>query len=294
MVAQATPAEVCPELAEFLFHKEGAGLRPRSLKWYGDQLRPVLADLGPKPTREAVLRWLVAWRGRANPQLSYYKAKMVALSAYFKWQGRTLGLKLPSVPRHDGRRLSDREVNLLLGACRGSNHCAIRDRAILSLFLDSGLRVGELVMLRWADVDMEQGKVAIIEGKGGHARSTYFGQVAREALQAWAKESDSGPYLFPGRPGKSHTEVSTIGKIVARHGDAIGLHLTPHDLRRTFATTWIRKGGNVFALQRLLGHQTLAMVGEYVALAEADLALEGGRRGILDTLAEGDATTAAR
>ena len=268
-----------PELLSFLTVKAAQGLRPRSLAWYEHILVPVLRDLGPTPTTDQIVSWLVAWRIRSNPHPSYYKARMIALSAYFRWQGRSLGLKLPSVPRRDGRRLSDGEVGRLLGSCKGPGANTGRDRAILALFLDSGLRLSELAELRWVDVDLEQGRIAV-EGKGGHARTVYFGETAGEALRLWANQNGSGPYLFPGQ-GNRHLRAESIAKIVSRRGREVGLKVSPHDLRRTFATSWVRGGGNVFQLQRLLGHSTLEMVRRYVSLAEGDLAAEG-RKGILD------------
>lgn len=273
-------------LSRFLAQKAAEGLRPRSLGWWQNALEPVLRDLGPEPTAEAAVEWLVTWREHKRPSPGYYRARVVAIRAYLAVQGVDLGLKLPRAPRSEGSRLSEAQI-LRLMAQFGPTPRDLRDRAILALMLDCGLRLGEVAALRWGDLDWEAGHLAIT-GKGGHRRRVWFGQAARAALGAWRGACDGTAAMFPGRGG--HLGESAIWRIVKHRGRAVRLQISPHGLRRTFATQWVRQGRNVFALQRLLGHSSLEMVRRYVILAEGDLALASGSKSILDLVEQANST----
>ena len=272
------------ELACFLAEKAAEGLRPRSVEWYRERLERPLADLGPLPGRDAVVGWLLAWREVREPSLAHYRGVLLALTVYLAHRGVRLGLRLPRVPRYEGGRLSRQQVEALLCQfrCLDSPKEA-RDAAILSILLDTGLRASELTALTWTHLDWAESRIVVV-GKGGHRRFVYFGKRSRAVLRAWRRLAPRGSQtLFCTRDAKPITR-NLLYRIVRGRGRRVGLRVHPHMLRRTFATQWVRAGGNIFALQRLLGHSSLEMVRRYVALAESDLALSGGRRGALDAM----------
>ena len=156
----------------------------------------------------------------------------------------------------------------------------LRDRALILLLLDTGLRASELCALNVGDVDLKSGQVQVKHGqaggaKGGKGRVVFLGQTARRALWRYlaARQDgqDSGAPLFVGklerRPNKG-----TLRQLMARLGkkaEVVNCH--PHRFRHTFGLTYLRSGGDVFTLQALLGHSTLEMVQHYARLAQVDI-----------------------
>lgn len=183
---------------------------------------------------------------------------------------------------------SEEEVQALLTACQtaqawDSRHgrhvtakrpTAARDRAIILVFVDCGLRASELTGLTMADYDRRRGQLIIRHGKGNKRRTVFLGDVARLSLTRYlAARGDAPPAapLFATREGTAMNRVNVLHLVVrlaARAGVAkAGLHR----FRHTFAITYLRNGGNVLALQQMLGHANLDTVKIYAKLAAVDL-----------------------
>jgi len=157
---------------------------------------------------------------------------------------------------------------------------AKRDRAIILVLLDTGLRAGELCSLSIDDVDLKTGRVDVNHGvgggaKGGKGRVVYLGKVARRSLWRYLIEREDGQEpdapLFVTVQNRPMTK-NALRLIIKALGEKVGLKKCyPHKFRHTFAITYLRAGGDVFTLQMLLGHSTLEMVKRYARLAEVDL-----------------------
>jgi integrase/recombinase XerD len=151
---------------------------------------------------------------------------------------------------------------------------ATRDKAIVLVLLDSGMRASELCALTVGDADLSTGRVTVERGKGGKARHTYLGKAARKALWRYVSRRQTRPDdpLFVTR-GERAMDGDRLLKLIVNLGKRAGVgNLHPHRFRHTFATQFLRNGGNLLALQRLLGHSNLGMVRRYAAIVEADLA----------------------
>lgn len=151
----------------------------------------------------------------------------------------------------------------------------VRDKAIVLTLLDAGLRASELCALTIEDADLSSGRILVQHGKGGKGRITYLGNAARRAVWRYlnhrgdARQDDP---LFVTREDRP-LNPDQLGKLFHRLGLRAGVSdLHPHRLRHSFATEFLRNGGNLLGLQRLLGHSSLVMVQRYAAIAEADLA----------------------
>lgn len=155
---------------------------------------------------------------------------------------------------------------------------ADRDRCIILLLVDTGLRASELCDLRIADLDMSRNRITVRHGKGDKARFVQFGKRAAKAL--WR-------FLTPRLPAADDERLITVGPQddprpmdrrqlglqLARIGERAGVpNVYPHRFRHTFAITYLRNGGDLFTLQELLGHSDLAMVRRYARIAQTDCA----------------------
>lgn len=146
----------------------------------------------------------------------------------------------------------------------------LQDAAMIKLLLYTGVRVGELVNIRLADVDCEQCQIRITEGKGGKDRVVPFPDTFREVLTYHIKEMDTrrATYLFESSWKRKYSERG-VRKIVAGYGRAAGLlqPLSPHKLRH-FLLTWLKKQGIDDALiQPYSGHAHRQSLEVYSRLA---------------------------
>jgi len=219
----------------------------------------------------------------------------VALRSFYRWLSEETGkpnpmatVPAPKAPEPVIEPLTREEVAAILKACDGTREAntkgratfsmrrdtGLRDRAVVMLLLDSGLRASELCALAVGDIDLATGRIMVHKGKGGKGRIVYLGKMARRAVWkylAGRKPSPDEP-LFLTREGRALTPDRLV-KLFANLGDRAGVaNLHPHRLRHTFATEFLRNGGNLLGLQRLLGHSSLEMVRRYASIAEADLA----------------------
>lgn len=189
-------------------------------------------------------------------------------------------IKAPRVPLDQVKPFTDEQVAGLLKAAAQS-FSPERNRAIVLTLLDTGLRVSELCSLKVKDAEHAHGELTVI-GKGGKSRTTYLGVTARRALKKYLLRyrPGAGPdeALFTADAGHKGGEgISTNGvqQVIRDLGQVAqleGVRCSPHTLRHTFAVSFLRGGGNLFELQRLMGHTGLTVLRRYVALAESDLA----------------------
>ena len=149
-----------------------------------------------------------------------------------------------------------------------------RDRAILLTLLDTGVRASELCALRVGDYDQKQGRLHIRHGKGDKGRFVYAGDAARKALWRYLADRRSPPPdapLFATWRG-NHIDRNALRHMIQSCAERAGVPgATVHRWRHTFAINYLRNGGNVLELQRLMGHESTDTLRIYVELAQTDL-----------------------
>ena len=168
--------------------------------------------------------------------------------------------------------LTPDEVEQLLRACDGNDWLRLRDKALILLLLDTGMRIHEAHKLTVGDARQE---CLLIRGKGGKQRVVFLSHEVRLALRRYLKAcpyplNDDSP-LWWGRYGALtlHGLLEAIQKIGRRAG--LPKHLGAHAFRRTFATWSLRNGIDLEHLRQLMGHSDYGVLRQYLALVEADL-----------------------
>ncbi|MHB9025018.1 MAG: tyrosine-type recombinase/integrase [Armatimonadota bacterium] len=290
MYTPLTPAqERAAALDSFYAHCESKNLSAGTLRFYRDKLTAFLrwmerdglddltfSDLTTKHLRD----FLTSERKRTSPMQARHC--YVATRVLFKHladdgflsTSPLDGVDAPKLPKKIIPALTLEQVQALLETC-GEDFFGIRDRAILLLMLDTGTRAAELLAITRDTINMQAGETRVL-GKGSKERDVFFGPTSAAALKAYLRrrEGVDTPALFVNAYGEALT-YSGLAQLLRRRGKLAGLpaHSThPHVLRHTFATLFLRNGGNVFALQRLLGHTTLSMTERYLTLTGDDLA----------------------
>ena len=226
----------------------------------------------------------------------------VALSSLWEWAHTQIGIEhvvrahvaCPRYFRPEIEPFSLKDVEALLKACESyeqDNYRAgqriqmslpailvARNRAIIRVLLDTGMRREELVRLRIEDYNRRTGHIAIRHGKGDKARTVYLGKRSMACLAAYLvkrKSLDARLPLFHSEAGADEDKFilgSSLQKMISRLGERAHVdHAFPHRFRHTFAVLFLRGGGSELALQRLLGHETLDTVRIYARLAQTDV-----------------------
>jgi integrase/recombinase XerC len=182
------------------------------------------------------------------------------------------GFKTPTRPHPLPRALTLAQVRQLvahLGA--GAGRRARRDEALLLTALYSGLRACELGPLCWPNIDVAGGVINIRISKMNKGRAVPLHPVLVELLPTWREiqqlDSSAPVFSLDGRP----ILPNRVGKIARGHARALGLPLTAHVLRHTFATWMLRKSGNLYAVSKSLGHAQLRQTEIYVSADVEDL-----------------------
>ncbi len=159
----------------------------------------------------------------------------------------------------------------------GENFLSLRNRLIISLMLDSGLRRHEVVSLALGDVHLEE-RYLIVSGKGAKQRFVPFGSVTSEIMKKYLELTFPDTRKIDFRTSLI-IKVSEIGEFTGITDTTLkqlfralkirtGIkRLKAHLLRHTFATRYLENGGNIYALQAILGHTSLEMVKKYLHLA---------------------------
>jgi len=188
-------------------------------------------------------------------------------------------LKPPKTDKKIIQTLTPHEIKRLLGTCSGKTALDVRNKAILSILLDCGLRVAELANLCMGDVALESGVILVRRGKGGKQRTVHMGIQAQKALWRYVtihRRGETGR-LFLAKTGEP-LELDGVKMLIKRLGEKAKVKVHPHKLRHTFAISYLRAGGDVFSLQYLLGHSTLAMTQRYLQSLSADDAINAHKR----------------
>jgi integrase/recombinase XerD len=190
----------------------------------------------------------------------------------------TLLIDTPKLPRSLPKSLNEDEVVALLNAPDIAQAIGLRDRAMLETLYACGLRVSELVGLRYTEVSLNEGVVRVT-GKGSKTRLVPLGEESVDWLLRYTREgrpqilqqrvSDS---LFVTQRGEAMTRQA-FWYLIKRYALQAGIHkpLSPHVLRHAFATHLLNHGADLRVVQMLLGHSDISTTQIYTHVARERL-----------------------
>lgn len=170
--------------------------------------------------------------------------------------------------------MSNEEVDELLEAPDISKDNGMRDRAMLELMYATGLRVSELLSLRFRNVNMQNGLITVY-GKGNKQRSVPVSSFALEFLRKYidgprkrVKGSKDTDIIFLNRDGKALSRTYFFMQI-KRYAEEKGIDssVSPHTLRHCFATHLLENGASLRAVQEMLGHSNIATTQIYTEVS---------------------------
>lgn len=276
------------DVAAYLLTLEARGASPATLRAYGadlDAYATWLAGRGRRPaeaTRADVRAYAVHLGARGLAGRSRARALSALRGLYRRLESAGRIDADPSAelvgPRRDGRlprpvRRPDAER--ILDAPWGDAPLDLRDAALLELLYGCGLRAAEACGLDRADLGARRLRV---RGKGGRERTVPVGAPARDAVAAWldrgrpqlAKDASDDALLLSSRGLR--LEPSAVRRALARRLRDVGLpHRSPHALRHAYATHMLEGGGDLRAIQELLGHASIGTTEIYTRVGVAHL-----------------------
>lgn len=198
---------------------------------------------------------------------SYYKflteEKVVLTNPFKNISNPKKDKKLPDFLNYE-------EINKLFDSADTKTPLGLRNRCILELLYDTGIRVSELVNLKINDIEFDKKAINIL-GKGKKERIVYYGDYLQEVLEKYI--NDSRKYLLNNKLSEYLILNNNGSKITTRGVEyiidkmvneaAIKHKISPHVLRHTFATHMLNGGADIKSIQQLLGHESLSTTGIY-------------------------------
>jgi len=266
--------------AEFIRERQCLqNVTPATLEWYTNSFRWLQSE---SPTQAELKDAVVRMRERGLKPTGC-NCVIRALNSYLHWASgsdrkcgagcthpRMAQLKEPQIVLPT---FTDADVKRLV-AWKPSGKYPRRLHLLMLFLLDTGCRISEALSLHLRDVDFDN-LLVTLDGKGRKQRVVPFSFELRRAMFRYCQESKAAPdhLLFASRTGTALGRRVVL-RDVKLHCKALGFTppaRTLHAFRHTFAVNYLRRGGSVFHLQKVLGHSSLDMTRRYANLVTADL-----------------------
>src|SRR5438876_3807221 len=242
----------------------------KSIRTERNRVKRWVKDLGMRPIGQITRAEIESWRrekmsrckpATINRDLSRLRHMLnIAVEWELLEESPMQGMKFLRENNARTRYLSVDECHRLTDSCM-TPHI----RAIVTVALHTGMRLGEILNLRWQDLDFSSGFILVRDSKNGQARQVPMDSMISKLLRSWPRLSDQD-IVF--------TSVLTGGRIVdiragflnaCKRAGLTDLHF--HDLRHTFASQFVMSGASLFALQQILGHASPNMTQRYSHLS---------------------------
>jgi integrase len=245
------------------------------------QLRPIFGAMRLGNIRRVDIQEYVTQRSGAISPGSVLKELNVLkhfLGLAVEWDmipfNPALKVKSPRVPAGRVRYLQPTELRTLLAACPGW----LRPIAALAAF--TAMRRGEIIKLRWLDVDLDGGRVLLPQTKNGDGRVVYLNGLATNVVRSqWHQNVKPLDRVFPLIANCTADNISKGFQAVCQRLEIEDFHF--HDLRHT-AASWLRmQGADIHTVAQLLGHRDLRMAARYQHLSPEFLSEAVGRLDVI-------------
>jgi integrase/recombinase XerD len=310
-----SPEEARSLAESWVIHLEAERKSAHTVRGYTDGLelyvawcekngRPV--ELEQQPVKEFVVWQLGHGRverkpgtggrkdGREGLEAATVVARLRGIRRFSAWLAeeeggadRLTGMKPPKLDDKVPDAITPEQFDTLIATCKGRDFYDVRDRAIISIMMDTMTRSEEVLSMTVKGLDLRKRTALIAKGKGGKGRVVAFSaQAARDVdryLRARSRHrlaNEDWLWLPIKRTASARLEYGGLYVSLRRRAQRADppFRLTPHMLRRGGAIQWRRKGGSVTSLMALGGWTDISMVQRYVRAAETEIAVEEARR----------------
>ncbi len=274
----------------FLTDCRAAGLSPRTIGWYEWNLGVFCKFAGSRPVDATLCREFIAslrsrteryvdhpYSPRKSGGLSPYTIRgyVRTLRRFFHWMvdderlvvDPSARLAVPKMPKRVPRGITAADFRRLLAVAN------VRDRAVLLILADCGVRVSELCGIRISGISLKEFAIRVI-GKGNQERFVFLSAPTCEAIKKWLKirPKTDLDFLFIGQTGEQFKR-GTVTEILRRLKKRTGItgRCNPHSFRHAFAREYLLSDGDLASLSALLGHSDLETTMIYSTFAKKEL-----------------------
>ncbi len=271
-------------LEGFITDRKSRGLSPRTIDFYIEKLsrfRKYIQEKGILQVVEistADIRLYLLGLSETCNNGGVHAHYRALRSLFYWWESESVDfnnpikkVSAPKVINNPKEGIAINDVMKMVGACKTG--MGERDSAILLALVDTGCRASEFLAIDVGNLNLIEGDIQILQGKGGKFRTVYLGRNSRRKVRKYLKTRRE---VFPHSPlwvtnDGYRLTYSGLRQIIRRRaGDANVKTPGIHDFRRCFAIEFLRNDGDIFTLQKILGHSSLEMVKRYLALVKAD------------------------
>ncbi len=275
-----------PEMIEeYLFDLEIRNYSKRTISTYSSILRNfykyIQDQKEPVFEKDILIRFkefIRYLKNDKNVSQNYIYLVTVVIKKFLIFSGidTLVDIQAPKRTRNLPKSLNEDEIKLLLKTpekfdnSKNRNYSEtvrIRNKLIMTLLYSSGLRVSELINLKDKDLDLDE-RTIHVRGKGEKDRIVLFDYFTKDLIIHYQEKCRiCSDYLFVNRHG-NHLTPRYIQKMVKNYANFAGIKkkVTPHILRHSFATHLLRKGMDIRAIQKLMGHTNLTTTQIYTSV----------------------------
>lgn len=293
---KVAPPDLADLLTSWLLALNAERKSPKTVKLYGDGVRMFLrwcqeTSTAAELTKPAVHGFIVSLLDD-GAEAATARARQGAIKRFSAWLAlaaegeidadQLLGMKSPKIDVKVSDPLTDDELRLLIKACQGKTMRDRRDKAIVRLMAETGMRAGECAGLALADVDLGRNLAVVRRGKGGKGRFVPFGPQTAAAIDRYQRLRRShllaaSTALWLGDRGKTFS-YTALHRSLGYRAKAAGIErFHPHLLRHTAATRWLAAGGSEGGLMAVAGWRKRDMLDRYVAATASERAAAEAR-----------------
>jgi integrase len=170
-------------------------------------------------------------------------------------------MKLMKVEKVIRSAPKEEDVKKLLSAWQGSKQRE-RDRLLIALFVDTGLRITEACSIKREDVNLDDAQIKV-RGKGKKQRIVPISHSVIDMLRKYMGREGGEGYLFPADNKLGYQNIRSLEKTFRRLCKRLGIRpITPHMLRHYFATYALKNGAKLEVISRILGHASVGITGD--------------------------------
>lgn len=152
---------------------------------------------------------------------------------------------------------------------------SVRNRVMVKLFLNSGLRLSEMTSLKWTRINLMTGQLKVVVGKGGNDRILWINEDMLEELRSWREQQTeklgASEYVFSTRDLNKIKDTDVRSMVYKYSEKALGKRISPHTLRHTYATDLLRATRNIRLVQKALGHSDISTTMIYTHIVDHEM-----------------------
>ena len=241
----------------------------KSIRTERDRVKRWMRQFATRPLGQITRAEIEAWRrermskcrpATINRDLSRLRHMLnIAVEWELLEESPMQGIKFLRENNARTRYLSLEECQRLIASCM-----APHIRAMVSVALHSGMRLGEILNLRWYDLDFSSGFILVRDSKNGESRHVPMDATLFALFRAYPHRLGTD-LVFSSPAGGHIVDVRTGFLNSCKRAGLIDLHF--HDLRHTFASQFVMSGGDLYILKEILGHKSITMTQRYAHLS---------------------------